>query len=65
MFYVQPANNPQLCLNGVIYIQIGAVGGAQYATALAAFYSGRNVRIDYTQDSTNQNICWALVIGGV
>lgn len=62
LFYVQPATNPQLCLNGVIYIQIGAVGSAQYATALAAFYSSRNVRIDYTQDSTNQ--CWVQIIGG-
>jgi hypothetical protein len=61
-FYVQPATNPQGCLNGVIYIQIGAVGSAQYATALAAFYSGRSVRLDYIQDSTF--LCTAQVVGG-
>ncbi len=63
-FYVQPATNPQGCLNGIIYIQTGVVGNAQYATALAAFYSGRTLRLDYTLDSTNANICYAALIGG-
>jgi hypothetical protein len=61
-FYVQPATNPQACLNSVMYIQIGAIGSGQYATVLAAFYSGRPVRIDYTQDSTG--LCTVQLVGG-
>jgi hypothetical protein len=61
-FYLQPATNPQSCSFGVIYIQPSAIGNGQYATALAAFYSGRSVRIDYTQDSTG--LCTAGLVGG-
>jgi hypothetical protein len=61
-FYLQPATNPQSCSFGAIYIQPSAIGSGQYATALAAFYSGRPVRIDYTQDSTG--LCTASLVGG-
>ena len=61
-YYLQPATNPQACSFSVIYIQPGALGGGQYATALAAFYSGRPVRIDYTQDSTG--LCTVQLVGG-
>ena len=61
-YYLQPATNPQGCSFNVIYIQPGVLGSGQYATALAAFYSGRPVRIDYTQDSTG--LCTVQVVGG-
>jgi hypothetical protein len=62
-YYLQPATNPQGCTFGAIYIQPGVLGSGQYATALAAFYSGRPVRIDYTQDSTG--LCTVALVGGL
>jgi len=62
-YYLQPATNPQGCSFGAIYIQPSVLGSGQYATALAAFYSGRPVRIDYTQDSTG--LCTVALVGGL